>query len=44
MTNKFEALHNNTSSLSASKMYTHFETVCKKTAAKVIPVKPRLKK
>ena len=31
-------------SLSTSKGYTHFETVCKETAAKVIPLKPKLKK
>ena len=41
---KFKALHDTTASLSASKMYTHIETVCKETAAKVIPLKPKLKK
>ena len=29
-------------SLSTSKGYTHFETTCKETAVKVIPLKPKL--
>ena len=41
---KFEALQDMTASLSASKRCTHFETVCKETADKVIPLKPKLKK
>ena len=41
---KFEALRYTTASLSASKGYTYFETVYKETAAKVIPLKPKLKK
>ena len=40
---KFEALHDTTASLSDSKRYTHFETVFKETAAKIIPLKPKLK-
>ena len=41
---KYEALHDITASLSARKRYYHFETVCKETATKVIPLKPKLKK
>ena len=44
MKNKFEALQDTTASIFASKWYTHFETACKETAAKVIPLKPKLKK
>ena len=36
---KYEALHDTTASLSASKGYYQFETVCKETDAKVIPLK-----
>ena len=47
MKTKFEALHDTTASLSASKRYTHFETASKETAsketaAKVIPLKKRI--
>ena len=41
MKTKLEALHETTASISASKMYTHFETICKETAVKVIPLKPK---
>ena len=43
MKTKFEALHDTTTSLSARKKYTHFETACKEIAAKLIPLKPKLK-
>ena len=41
---KFKALQDTIASLSASKMYTNFETACKEIAVKVIPLKPELKK
>ena len=39
----FNALQDTTASKTSSKRYTHFETACKETAAKVIPLKPKLK-